>query len=208
MSVSRACSTSKAACWASPASRPACARCAPTPALRPGSPLTCSPTASCAAPANSPPACPAWMCWPSVVASAKTTRCCARRSARSWPYLGVRVDEVRNQSSDHQGARPIHAADSAVEVWVVPTDEGHAAASEAAALTLPDSPFARLLQRRAKDRGRRAQKPCIVDEGFCAICLVNRKLVGAIGLEPTTPTMSRWCLNQLSYTPVVARKRL
>ena len=39
-------------------------------------------------------------------------------------YLGVRVDEVRNQSSDHQGARPIHTADSAVEAW--------------AALTLPD----------------------------------------------------------------------
>ncbi len=26
-------------------------------------------------------------------------------------------------------------------------------------------------------------------------------LVGAIGFEPTTPTMSRWCSNQLSYTP-------
>lgn len=33
--------------------------------------------------------------------------------------------------------------------------------------------------------------------GFC--------LVGTIGLEPTTPTMSRWCSNQLSYVPVDGR---
>ncbi len=26
-------------------------------------------------------------------------------------------------------------------------------------------------------------------------------MVGVNGLEPSTPTMSRWCSNQLSYTP-------
>ena len=49
-------------------------------------------------------------------------------------FLGVRLDPQANQRAD--GRRPIavHAEDSAVELWVVPTDEGRVAARDALAL--------------------------------------------------------------------------
>lgn len=43
-------------------------------------------------------------------------------------WLGARLDEVANTGG---GMRPIHAADSQVEVWVCPTDEGRNAAAQA-----------------------------------------------------------------------------
>ena len=33
----------------------------------------------------------------------------------------------------------------------------------------------------------------------------GRSMVRSIGLEPTTPTMSRWCSNQLSYKRIMVR---
>jgi acetate kinase len=51
-------------------------------------------------------------------------------------YLGVALDPRRNQQAKGDGAVAIHAPGSAVEVWVVPTDEGRVAASEAARLLL------------------------------------------------------------------------
>ena len=57
--------------------------------------------------------------------------------AQRLAYLGVRVDATLNaQPADGHAAWAIHAPDSAVEVWVVPTDEGRVAAAEAAALVL------------------------------------------------------------------------
>ena len=45
-------------------------------------------------------------------------------------YLGVRLDAAANQAPT-QGLRALHAPDSAVEIWVCPTDEGAWAAQEA-----------------------------------------------------------------------------
>lgn len=50
-------------------------------------------------------------------------------------YLGVSVDTVRNQAASGNEVCAIHADDSLVEVWVVPTDEGRVAAQEAFAIT-------------------------------------------------------------------------
>jgi acetate kinase len=49
-------------------------------------------------------------------------------------YLGVQVDATLNAQATGSQTEAIHAAGSAVEVWVVPTDEGRVAASEAASL--------------------------------------------------------------------------
>jgi acetate kinase len=49
-------------------------------------------------------------------------------------YLGVRIDPALNAEAKGERAMAIHAASSAVEVWVIPTDEGRVAAIEAARL--------------------------------------------------------------------------
>jgi acetate kinase len=52
--------------------------------------------------------------------------------ALSW--LGVQIDEKLNAMAIGDAIQPIHAPESRVEVWVIPTDEGRVAAREAAAL--------------------------------------------------------------------------
>ena len=58
----------------------------------------------------------------------------------SW--LGIRLDLERNQQADGVRAYAVHAPDSSVEVWVIPTDEGRVAAREAAALLAAALPAA------------------------------------------------------------------
>ncbi len=50
-------------------------------------------------------------------------------------YLGVVIDTERNRLAQGDDVCAIHAHHSAVEVWVVPTDEGRVAAQEAYAMT-------------------------------------------------------------------------
>ena len=49
-------------------------------------------------------------------------------------WLGLRLDDAANQRADGRAVTAIHAPDSNIEIWVVPTDEGWVAAREAAAL--------------------------------------------------------------------------
>jgi acetate kinase len=46
-------------------------------------------------------------------------------------YLGVQIDVARNTDAQGDGMCAIHADQSTVEVWVVPTDEGSVAAQDA-----------------------------------------------------------------------------
>ena len=50
----------------------------------------------------------------------------------SW--LGLKLNEEKNQLATGNDIMSVHASDSAVEIWVIPTDEGRVAAREAAAL--------------------------------------------------------------------------
>lgn len=52
-------------------------------------------------------------------------------------YLGVVIDPVRNRQAGGDAVAALHAPASRVEVWVIPTDEGQVAASEAARLLAP-----------------------------------------------------------------------
>jgi len=52
-------------------------------------------------------------------------------------YLGVRLDAACNLQASGDAVRAIHASDSAIEIWVVPADEGRVAARSAAALLNP-----------------------------------------------------------------------
>lgn len=56
-------------------------------------------------------------------------------------WMGVHLDAQRNaRAAEQPGVHALHAPDSAVEVWLVPTDEGRVAAREAAALLRRHSP--------------------------------------------------------------------
>lgn len=57
-----------------------------------------------------------------------------QRTCAALGFLGVKIDASANRDAsglDNQTGMAIHAHDSKVEVWVIPTDEGRVAASDA-----------------------------------------------------------------------------
>lgn len=52
-------------------------------------------------------------------------------------WLGIRIDAQRNAQATRDAIQAIHAEESSIEVWVIPTDEGRVAAREAAQLLHP-----------------------------------------------------------------------
>ena len=54
--------------------------------------------------------------------------------AQRLGWLGARLDPAANAAAVGSAICPVHAPDSRIELWVVPTDEGTVAAQEAAAL--------------------------------------------------------------------------
>ena len=59
-----------------------------------------------------------------------------QQACEKLAWLGVQIDAERNHRADGREPCAVHAEGSAVEIWVVPTDEGRVAAREAAALLL------------------------------------------------------------------------
>lgn len=57
-----------------------------------------------------------------------------RALGQGLQYLGVELDEAANLAARGDDVAAIHRADSAVEVWVIPTDEGRVAAQAAWAM--------------------------------------------------------------------------
>lgn len=57
-------------------------------------------------------------------------------------WTGLRIDPQRNREADGKHAWAVHAPDSRIEIWVIPTDEGRVAAREAAALLREDCALA------------------------------------------------------------------